>query len=357
MSRILLFDDAESERNELSQELSQLADKQAEVVAFDADSAHEEGVTYEQHIERQLRANIDDAPIGLIACDKELGLYGNYPGLSANAISVVARNLGVPFCQYSRHPTATSREIDRFNTLKRWNSEEITLTGNGSKEWATEIAHLWSGFEFIRAEYTKPQIRKLKPAAALAAIMGRDDAATRISLYGSGDQSVLTEVFAFVDDNDEEKAAQRMPRVLGTWLRLSLLRFPGLLVNETAAASYLNISTGDFAKEEVQVSFSDARYNGPFSGIESWWWRDDLEVLLLEADASDGKAYLQAKAVDVEPCMDAEKPERAGFFCMITQTPVSRANSKGNINWFPSGADLSRIRNSKFEQITSLVSM
>ncbi len=357
MSRILLFDDAESERNEISQELSRLTKKQAEVVPFSADSAPEKGVTYEQHIERQLSANIDDAPIGLIACDKELGVYDNYPGLSANAISVVARNLGVPFCQYSRHPKATKGEIDRFNTLKRWDSEEITLTGNGSKEWASEIAHLWSGFESIRAEYIKPKIRKLKPAAALATIMGRPDAATRISLYGSGDQSVMTEVFALVEDGDQDAVTHRMPRVLGTWLRLSILRFPGLLVNKTAAESYLNVSTDDFAKEEVQKFFSDARYDGPFSGIETWWWRDDIEVLLLEADASDGKAFLKTKGVTVEPCLDDETSERAGFYCMITQTPVSRANSKGNINWFPSGADLSRIRNSKFEQITSLVSM
>jgi len=334
-----------------------LTDKQAEVVAFDADSGPDEGVTYEQHIERQLRANIDDAPIGLIACDKELGMYGNYPGLSANAISVVARTLGIPFCQYSRHPMATQREIDRFNTLKRWDSEEITLTGNGSKEWAGEIAHLWRGFEFIRTEYTNPQIGKLKPATALATIMGRKDAATRISLYGSGDQSVMTEVFAFVEDGDYDTVAHRMPRVLGTWLRLSILRFPGLLVNETAAASYLNVSTDDLKKEKVRNFFSGARYNGPFSGIETWWWRDDLEILLLEADASDGKAFLQTKGVPVEPCLDDETSERAGFYCMITRTPVSRANSKGNINWFPSGADLSRIRNSKFEQITSLVSM
>ncbi len=107
MSNILLFDDDDSKRREICDELSKLAQKDAKVVPFDADSGPESGVTYEQHIEQQLSSALEDAPIGLIACDKELGMYRNYSGLSANAISVVARNLGIPFCQYSRHPKAT----------------------------------------------------------------------------------------------------------------------------------------------------------------------------------------------------------------------------------------------------------
>ena len=175
----------------------------------------------------------------------------------------------MPFCQYSRHPDYTPREIERYKSLSRWNSEEITLTGGNEKRWANEICELWRGFEQIREAYKQDEISTLnKPSLALATIMGRPDAATRISLYGSGDQSVMTEVFAFVEDGDHDAVLHRMPRVLGTWLRLSILRFPGLLVNEIAAASYLNVSMDDFTKNEVQDVFSDPRYDGSFSEIE-----------------------------------------------------------------------------------------
>ena len=40
---------------------------------------------------------------------------------------------------------------------------------------------------------------------------------------------------------------------------------------------------------------------------------------------------------------------------MLTQQPLSASNSRGGISWFPSGADLARIRKDKFEQITALV--
>ncbi len=356
MSRILLFDDLAEQRNKISDALCRLVGKQADVVPFDDNKGPAEDITYERRIERQLVADQENH-IGLIACDKELGMYTKYPGLSANAVSAVARNLGVPFCQYSRRSNFTGREIERYKNLSRWSSEEITLTGSNAEEWAREICELWRGFEQIREAYKQDDTNTLKPSLALATIMGRADAATRISLYGSGDQSVMTEVFAFVEDGDQHAVTRRMPRVLGTWLRLSILRFPGLLVNEIAAASYLNVSTDDFAKKEVQNCFSNACYDGPFSEIETWWWRDDLESMLLESGVATGKEYLASQGQDVEPCLDCQTKETAGYYCMVTQKPVSRSNSKGNINWFPSGADLSRIRTSDFEKITSLVSM
>lgn len=356
MGRILLFDDWGDQEQAVRGAVEKELGEGVSVAAFVPDDGPVTGLTYEQHIERKMSSEAGET-VDLIACDKELGMYRSYPGLSANAVSVVARNLGIPFCQYSRHPKANKREIDRYNALKRWNAEEITLSGNDVETWAKEIAELWRGFEAIRTGYKNSKVAKSKPADALAAIMGRESAASRIALYGSGDQSVLTEVFAFVDEGDHTELVRRLPRVLGTWLRLSLLRFPGLLVNETAAASYLNVRLPEFQSPEIQGYFSGARYEGPLRGLGKWWWRDDLECLLLEAEALDGNDYLAKNGKQVGPCIDEETGERAGYYCMITETPVSRANSKGNINWFPSGADLARIRNSKFDQITSLVSV
>jgi hypothetical protein len=356
MSEILLFDDDQATRQAVESEIRTIAGAGIEVGTFNNDPGPAQGLTYEQHIERQLSDSAHS--IGLIVCDKELGMYGGYPGLSSNAISVVARNLGIPFCQYSRHPKANQREIERFKMLRRWDVEEITLTETRD-QWAKEIVELWRGFQTIRDSYAKNEIKELKPSAALATIMGRESATSRVSLYGSGDQNIMTEILPFVEAGaaQEKDWTNRMPRVLGTWLRLSLLRFPGLLVNTIAAASYLNIAVEDFQKSDIQEPFSVAKYEGPFAGLLSWWWRDDLDGLIVESQKSDGKDYLHGMGIAVQECLDGETQERAGFYCMITDSPVSRSNSKGNINWFPSGADLARIRNAKFDQITSLVSI
>ena len=354
MSAILLFDDDIQNQTFIKTGVDECAQGKVQVEVFKGDTDIDKGLTYEQFIERQLVDRAQD--IGLIACDQELGMYEKLPGLSANAIGVVARNLGLPFCQYSQHPRANTREISRFKALQRWNSEEITLS-EGRDNWAREIVELWTGFEALREGYQDPQIQAMKPPAALAKLMGRNDASSRIALYGSGDQAVMTEIFGFVDDGNASSFQYRMPRVLGMWLRLSLLRFPGLLVNASAAASYLNISLTDFNRAEVREQFKEAKYNGPFNGLSEWWWRADLDNQLLEVEKNDGRELLNDKGISVAECLDAETAERAGYYCMITESPVSLANSRGNINWFPSGADLARIRNSRFDQITSLISV
>ncbi len=357
MSRVFLFEDDEHYRKEIEDYLKLHLGEEAEIASFNPRSAPEvKGEPYERDIERKLCKNNSIAPIGLIACDKELGLYKNYPGLSAHAISIAARNLGLPFCQYSRRPKG--RELDRYVALQRWDSEDVTLTGSGSQEWTKEMAILLQGFETIQYEYVNRAMNNLDPSVALAAITGRESAANRIALYGSGDRSVMSEIFTFIVSNGQDNQnaiTQRIPRVLGSWLYLSLLRFPGLMVNNIACASYLNIDQSEFSRRDVQEPFDEAIYSGPFASLGQWWWRDGLDYLLADSGASDGREFLRSSGIDVNACLDKDTGLRAGYYCMITQQPVSLSNSKGNINWFPAGADLARIRKSTFEQITSLV--
>ena len=69
------------------------------------------------------------------------------------------------------------------------------------------------------------------------------------------------------------------------------------------------------------------------------------------------RQHAEKLGVSAMPCLDEQADEPAGFYCMITQTPVSAANSRSGISWFPSGADLARIRKDKFELINALVGM
>jgi hypothetical protein len=195
------------------------------------------------------------------------------------------------------------------------------------------------------------------PASIMAAILARPELVDQIAMYATGDQAKVAEVLPFAGKNtgDLDRLRKRLPTLMGYWLYDSILRFPGLLVNSVAAASYLNIAVEKFQKvEEVQKLFESALYSGPFKDSENpLWWRGALDDLLSEAGCQDGRAlvqkHLQMTVAECRCSIDARK--RAGFYCMATGTPVSAQSSKGNISWFPPGADLARIRNDVYDEI------
>ncbi len=357
MRSIILFDDIEKERNEIITGLKKALGGAANLVPFDDKTRPAEGFSYERHISAWLDRTFKAEDIGLLVCDKELGCY--MPGLSATAIAVVARDKGIPCCQYSRQAEGGGRDFAGFERLRRWSSEEITLEDFQVDSWVRQIAALFRGFETIRDAYPKVPAGKT-PAAALATLLSHQEVESRIALYGSGDQGFLVETLALYDSGDRPKQAQmqmRMTRVLGNWLYLSILRFPGILVNPVAAASYLNIAPMNFNTPTVRSLFDSALYRGPFYEIGPWWWRNTLDKVLGEEGCTDGLMLAKKHDLLVKPCLDPDTGKPTGLYCMITRKPVSAENSRGGISWFPSGADLARIRKDKFEEITALVGM
>ena len=360
MRSIILFDDLEPERNSIFSGLMKHLGPAARVVPFTAETTPAEGHSYERHISKWIdEVTSDDSPIGLLACDKELGRYATMRGLSATAVVAVAREKGIPCCQYSRQARDDNRDFATFERLRRWSSEEISLEGIELDSWVDQISALFAGFETIRDAY--PKVGEAKtPAAALAAILGHPEAESRIALYGSGDQGFLIETLALYDGTQKPDPAQihaRMTRVLGNWLYLSILRFPGIFVNQIAAASYLNIAPGSFENTNIRSLFNSALYDGPFAKLDLWWWRNGLDDILEKEECKDGLALAKKHGQAAEPCLDQNTSKPAGLYCMITRAPVSSENSRGGISWFPSGADLARIRRDKFDEITALVGM
>jgi hypothetical protein len=360
MAIILIFDDNEKEQQQMVDGLRRELGGRGEVIPFTPAAAPADGATLERYVSSWMDEWLAGKDIGLVVCDKELGRYGPLKGLSATPVSAVALQTGVPFCQYSRQAKEDAREFARFKRLRQWSADEITLEGLSPKEWVPQVVGLFGGFEQIRTEYKSLGDRATRtPAMALAAILGKPESESRIALYGSGEQGFLKEILTFYDPAKPDMAAlfKRMPRMLGNWLFLSILRFPGILVNEVAAASYLNIAHSAFVRKDVQRHFGSAVYSGPFSELGPWWWRAELDALIGDSGCKDGREYVQRKAGVVPPCLDPQSRERAGYYCMLTQKPVSAQNSCGGVSWFPSGADLARIRKDKFEQIAALVGM
>jgi hypothetical protein len=309
---------------------------------------------YEDQLRKEL-LNRTYANTVLIVSDRDLSKTKNYTGLSEAIVSKVAAELGVPICLYARGTTD-----DVLERQKMWGDGRIVLDSEDSEAMAIKIHTLVDGFQQISKKL--PGILKLKgkkklltPSAVMASLLKHPEFTDKIALYGSGDQKMVAEILPFTVEKKVKQLKKRLPCLLGYWLFDSIFRFPGLLVDSVAAASYLNIEVETFVKNgKVKNLFKSALYDGPFADAsDPHWWRAKLDDILGAGNSKDGLSYIQRKLKqNFEFCrctVNSKIP--AGYYCVATKKPVSAENSKGNISWFPPGADLARIRNDVFEEI------
>ena len=181
----------------------------------------------------------------LYVSDRDLSKIQGYLGLSEAAVSRAAERFGVPIALYAQGKSYTILSKDNYP-----GDAKIILTGTSISEHAHEAARLAQGFVDVAKGIAAAMSRKrdrVSPAALASSIMGRPDFSDRVVQYALGDQKALSEVFRAADSKDvESKKRRRRVRLMGTWIYDSILRFPGLLLNEVAAASYVNINTSTF---------------------------------------------------------------------------------------------------------------
>jgi len=360
MNKIIVIEDNKPIRDTLVKHLrSRLKDK-AIITIIDGVGERELNETYEDLLEKQIKMN---APEGaLIVCDKDLSTLGEqFIGLSGTTVAGVSDNLGFPLCLYARGE-AEVRGEELLKSLAPWEKKRIILEFKTEKELAKECASIFKSFSEIRRIYDSLRDpERATPAAALSRVLNQPGIEDRVALYGSGEQGLLAEIMPFYKATDgmatKLELTKRMPRILGNWLYTSILRFPGILVSDIPAASYLNIDPNDFKKFEIRKLFEKAKYKGPFAELSNWWWRHLLDAILERNDCDDGLTYASQKGYEVAPCLDPQTKDRAGYYCMVTTNPVSVENSKGGISWFPSGSDLARIRKDKFDELAPWIGL
>ena len=306
--------------------------------------------TYEKRIETDLLQPLYQNA-SLIVADQDLSKSRRYPGLSESAIKRVADGLGIPECAYSRGNQAE----DLFRSAEQ-REARIVLNLTGNDQFPAQVVSLAEGFEEIAEKLRGvPDSTDLKhPGKLLAYILGKLEYADKISLYASGDLNRLATIVAARGKGLERKMSVRKC-LMGYWLWDSVLRYPGVVVDEVAAASYLNIKGDIFHSDsQVRVLFNDATYSGPFATAKGpMWWRAKLDDIVANSNVPDGRDHasriLAREIPRSECCEDSSKP--AGYYCMLSKKPVSLENSKGGLAWFPRGADLARVSLSKYDEI------
>jgi hypothetical protein len=352
--KLVLFEDTPETQSEMLSALQKQLKGDGDVIPFDAsqfkESEEEKTRMYESRLQNILK-NSPYAGTTLIVADRDLSksVKAGFAGLSVSAVAAAAKKLAIPICSYSRQPEAAD-----YDWRGRWEEGHIVLLfSEGEEEVARRATVAARGFSQIAALLPEVIAVKTNNSAVkiLGTLLGKPEYSEKIALYGVGDQNRLSEILAQAKKSDELE--QRMTHFLGYWLWDSLLRYPGLLVNEVAASSYLNISETDFREPSVQGVFQDALYRGPFEDSKKpQWWRGALDDIVAKENCADGLELAQKKTnrkiARSQCCVEPSIP--ASYYCIISRKPVSLKNSKGGMSWFPRGADLTRISNPKFEE-------
>jgi hypothetical protein len=306
-------------------------------LALPAEAAHAK--TYEDQIFDLLR----DASASLVVTDRDLSRLKPFYGLSERAVSGAALRLGLPVCMYASGHDSALLEWRRSGGTGR-----ILIESTMPQILATRVAVIADGFERLQKSLGVKAPKKFQgPGPALAAILKAPEAAERFRLFSRGDPAAFSLLHPTDMDGTRptKRDAKTQALFLGVWLYESIMRFPGILVNDVAAASFLNIAQSQWQKSDVRKLFSAALYEGPFADdARPFWWRHRLEDVLTSHDQATGKDYATVKLKrSIAPCgchKDGVAP--AGYVCVFTGKPICADHSIGPIAWVPRGADLAR---------------
>jgi len=347
---ILLFEDTEDNANRLQEYLRAVSGRfNVQIFSaqdLDSDDSFVERLGAElKHYERIL----------LIVSDMDLSKTNRFKGLTDAVVFRVAHELGIPTAFYS-----TALEGAEGRRLDQAGDGRILLGSNNYEQIAHRIAVLADGFQAINQSMleiaSSPVSDRPKTGASLVArLIGRDSTTDRIDLYLSGDQRIAAEILS----SPKDSILARQSTIFGTWIYDSLMRYPGVLLNSVSAASYLNVSLDDFSKAEILAVFDPARYDGPFTDFEApLYWREVLDGMLAENDAEDGLELLSHRGINASRCQCSVDPTLdAGYYCMVNEAPVSYEKSIGNISTFPPGADLARLSEPVFDELSPWLSV
>ncbi|MBK1714700.1 hypothetical protein CKO43_18205 [Rubrivivax gelatinosus] len=328
---------------------------------------------YDDRVEEWIRGCAFYERIVLIVTDRDLSTNSlHWKGLSQTAVSAAAKVLGLPVAGYRR---VRPNIIDEFKRIPGDGlidlSPEVNLR-------SSQVASLSKGFIDLRQRLENwhengdgvqegatskkrrgAQATAASPGALLAGVLKQPTAAGHFDTFACGDQVAINEILRFSrSDTNVRMSVQvhrRLVAALGVWLTDLVMKYPGVLVNTIAAASYLDIHPDDFVRPQVQELFKSARYTQlPFEDEDApLWWRHLLDEMLSEAGCSNGRELCgkrMIKNVRFCPC-DADNTLHAGYYCMATGKPISAEKSSGRVRWFPPGADLARLQAKTYRKL------
>jgi hypothetical protein len=315
---------------------------------------------------------VDDDTV-LVATDYDLTGNG-MKGLFGLTIVGWCQSRSIPVGDFSRgHTDELPEEPNLF---------ELRVPPTDA-EGAEFIASAFRGFQSIRlalkADPEPLASRGGSLAGVLARLLGRPQLDDQFALYmirlGMANSALVQRLR---DSGADSKAPTDVEKirvltyVLGHVLLNSVLKFPGPLLSSEALCAY--VGAGKPESNVLDEVFSDCRYSGPFSESASYYWREDVDVIIDAAGSAlaeqDFDGFGDFNRAALELLLDRELTrhvcERAqcggrkgGFLCPFTHRPVcERADcSVSSSSWIPQGADLSRVERDYYEEWAPLLGL
>lgn len=349
---ILIFEDSELKANELKLAIEKkLLQEQLPLVDTIIFKANKPSGPYDKQLYEHLIGK-EFGDVQLIVTDRDLSGTSNWTGLSEVTISAVAERLGIPVCLY-----ATGMNGDLNERTNEWKGQKFIMEdGSNSEIIGSKAVIAYKGFQSIRSKIdamiSKKLEYKLGISGFMAEILGQQKLINAFSSYSRGSYRSLS---TLMDPVSEENNSRRLSTFLGLWLWDTILRFPGILVNKIAAASFLNLSPETFESNEIQDLITKCKYEGPFHELECFWWRSMIEEVYLSEGCDSFidliKIRYPKKKIIQSKC-HVDSSINAGYYCIKNKLPVSKKNSTGSITWLPVGADLSRITNTDYDKLS-----
>lgn len=311
----------------------------------------------------RLQQLLDTAP-ELVVVDYDLTSQGQ-TGFFGSTVVAECQRRAIPVGDYSRgNPGRLPHEPDLFEFRVPDNDEGA----------APFIVSVLRGFRQIDAGLREDQqagVVRRSPAASLAAILGDLSVESQLSQYAVKVGATSSALFqavartapADIDATPEEK--RRVLRyIIGHLLLNSVLRFPGPILSSLALASYLGISRDSLGA--VQHLFEPAKYSGPFSVLDSYFWLTGVDGILAPLLA----AVPTAQEVDTpgernrlvlentigssltRPSCTRCHGQYGGFLCPFTSRTVCQHTdcSVGSSSWIPAGAFVARIERDFYDE-------
>ncbi len=330
-STILLFEDDENIRNEFGKAVKPFLKNDLELMLFDFDEhTSKPNAPYEDRVIDAIKKSGLQDKICLIVTDRDLSAGSvHWRGLSQASVSFAARGLGIPVACYRRQGTASSL----VDELRRTPGDGLIELSADIKERAHKVPILARGFVELNKQVAElraktdaasrkrtASARANSPGVLLAGVLKEPAVAAHLDSFASGDHLAIGEILrvgAQSTRTTTPAVERRLVATLGVWLVDLVMKYPGVLLNQTAAASYLDIDPEVFKREDVAKHFSSAQYKKlPFADEQRpLWWRSRLDDLLSDADVTTGFELCEKNGLKrLKHCSCSVDPKlRAGY--------------------------------------------
>lgn len=355
MQSLLLIDDSHKLLNELAEQLKLLlADDEVEIRTWEP--------TKDEDSQASFLKLVDEDTV-LVVTDYDLTSQGR-TGLFGSSIVGWCQSRAIPVGDYSRG--------NNHSLPKEPNLFELRVPTDET-ESAKFIASVYRGFRWIRGQLERDAglLEQASPAAVLAALLDVPELENQFGQYagrlGTSNGALLDRIIFTAPRDVEPSSGDKralLGYIVGHLLLNSVLRFPGPILSSAGLTAYLGCADSEI--DTVAEIFQEARYTGPFSELDRFFWLSRVDEILEDFSADlpaertfDTSGGMNRAAVEVRLGRNLQrhgcnrcKGENGGFLCPFTRRTVCQkeACSVGSNSWVPRGARVCRIERDFYEE-------